>query len=465
MKMHNRDLKNLQKIASDMNSMEKITMVMPVIKKMPIIDVSEVLSLVENDDLVVIFNEFTHEEQGEIFAEFPLVKQLSFFQRVSKKLFSKIFEEMPSDARADLFQLMTQQEQVDLLPYLSKSIRENVLSLSSYPADTAGGIMITDFATVSKDMTCFEAIQQVRKDSPSKKTIYYVYVVNSDKTLVGFITLKDLIIAEPDVLVEDELHTEFVFGYLEDTSESVAKKIDKYQLVALPILNDKNQLVGIVTHDEALDVIQAEHTEDMERFMGILSNNEELDYNETSIFGHFKKRVFWLVTLAIVGIISGLIIHSYEGALAQMMILALYMPMVADTGGNAGSQSATVVIRALALGQITIKSWLKVLWKETRIALMLSICLGVLAFAKVVFLSWETDIPAAYSLVSIGGVIALALSLQVISSTIIGAILPILVRRFGGDPAVAASPAITTIVDISGLLIYFSLAANFFNLS
>ncbi|MEK6450304.1 MULTISPECIES: magnesium transporter [Myroides] len=464
MRLYKNEKVTLRKMAQDFQGLDQMMLMVPVLKKMPTVDVSEAISLMDNKDLLILFNEFSKEEQGEIFAEFPLVKQLSFFQQVSKKLFSKIFEEMPSDARADLFQLLTQQEQVDLLPFLNKKIREDVLALSSYPADTAGGIMITDFATVSKSMSCFEAIQKVRRDAPSKKTIYYVYVVNEDQTLVGFITLKDLIIAEPDVLVEEELHSDFVFGFVSESSESVAKKIDKYELVALPIINDKKQLVGIVTHDEAIDVIQAEHTEDMERFMGIMSSNEEVDYNGTTTFGHFKKRVVWLVTLAIVGIISGIIIHSYEGALAQMMILALYMPMVADTGGNAGSQSATVIIRALALGQVTLKSWAKVLWKETRIALMLSVCLGLLAFAKVVFLSWETEIPVAYSLVSIGGVIALALSLQVISSTIIGATLPLIVRKFGGDPAVVASPAITTIVDISGLLIYFSLAAYFFNL-
>lgn len=371
---------------------------------------------------------------------------------------------MPSDARADLFKVMTRQEQIDLIPFLSKKTRENVLALSSYPSDTAGGIMNTDFATVRKDMTCAEAIQKVREDAPSKKTIYYVYVVDQDQTLLGFITLKDLIIAEPDCLVSHELHDQFIYGYADEDSESIAAKIDKYELVAIPILNQKGQLVGIVTHDDAIDVIRAEHTEDMERFMGILSSAEEVDYNETTIVGHFKKRVVWLVSLAIIGIISGLIIHSFEGALAQMMILALYMPMVADTGGNSGSQAATVVIRALALGQITMRDWFKVIWKETRVALLLSVCLGVLAWGKVVFLSWETEIPEAFSLFRIGAVIALALGLQVISSTIIGAGLPLLVRRCGGDPAVAASPAITTIVDITGLLIYFGLASTFFNL-
>ncbi|WP_267740637.1 magnesium transporter [Myroides injenensis] len=454
----------LQKIAKDFQGLEQMMTMIPMLKKMPIIDISETLSLMENKDLLVILNEFSVEEQGNIFAEFALIKQLTFFQQISKKRFSKIFEEMPSDARADLFQILTQQEQIDLLPFLSKKIREDVLALSTYPSDTAGGIMITDFATVSKEMTCFEAIQKVRFDAPSKKTIYYVYVVDEAKTLLGFITLKDLIIAEPDDLVSALLHSEFIFGFVEEASELIAAKIDKYELVALPILNNRRQLIGIVTHDEAMDVIQAEHTEDMERFMGIMSSNEDSDYNRASVFSHFKRRVVWLVSLALIGVFAGLIIHKYEAALLQVIILVLYMPMVAGTGGNAGSQSATVIIRALALGQVTVKSWFKVLWKETRISLMLALCLGVLAFVLVLFLSWSNIEILPFTIEKIGFVVAVALSLQVISSTIIGATLPLVVKRFGGDPAVVASPAIATIVDISGLLIYFSIASYFFNI-
>lgn len=455
---------SLRKMAQDFQGLDQMIKMLPVLKKMPVIDVSEALSLMETKELFVILSEFPLEHQAEIFAVFPLVKQLSIFQHVSMKRFSKLFELMPSEDRADLFQILTQQEQIDLLPFLTKPIRENVLALSSYPEDTAGGIMSTDFATVSKDMSCFEAIYKVRQDAPSKKTIYYIYVVNEDQTLVGFITLKDLIIAEPHQLVEEELHRDFVFGYLDEESESVAAKIDKYELVALPILNRKKQLVGIVTHDDALDIIQAEYTEDMEKFMGIMGSSEDVDYTHTSIFDHFKKRIFWLVTLAIVGLISGLIIHNFEGALAQMVILALYMPLVADSGGNAGSQSATVVVRAMALGQITVKSWVSVLWKEMRIALLLALCLGILAFGKVVLFSWETETPETFTLYSIGLVIAFALFLQVVLSTVIGAALPLLVKKTGGDPAVVASPAIRTIVNILGLLIYFSLAVYLFDL-
>lgn len=322
----------------------------------------------------------------------------------------------------------------------------------------------TDFATVQSDMTCAEAIEKVRSDAPTKKTVYYVYVVDGNQKLQGFITLKDLIMAEPNTKVEHVLHKDFVFAYVDEDREKVAFIIEKYDLVAIPILNRENQLVGIVTHDEAIEVIRAEHSEDMQKFRGITQANEAFDYIGTSTFKHFKKRVVWIVSLAAVGIISGVIIHSYENALEKLLILALYMPMVADTEGNSGSQAATVVVRALALGQITVSNWFKNLWKEAKISLLLAVCLGLLAYVKVLFLSWETDIPSAYSLPLIAFMISIALALQVITATVIGAGLPLLVKRFGGDPAVAASPAITTVVDITELLIYFGMATLLFSL-
>lgn len=196
--------------------------------------------------------------------------------------------------------------------------------------------------------------------------------------------------------------------------------------------------------------------------MGIVPDEDGLDYPETSVFSHFRKRITWVASLAIIGVISGMIIHRYEEAMSALIILALYMPMVADSGGNVGSQAATVVIRALALGQITLKNWVMILFKEARIAFLLSVVLGFIAFGKILFLSWETDVPDQHSLFFIAFGISLALSLQVISATLIGASLPLIVKRLGGDPAVAASPAITTMVDITGLLIYFGIAVVLF---
>jgi magnesium transporter len=458
------NIQELHKLANEFQHIDQIIEMVPVMKKMPVVEVAEILEAIDETYLFNILDRFTLEQQGLIFSEFPMVKQLNLFKTVSKKRFAQIFENMPSENRADFFQHLTQKEQASLLPFLSKKVREDVIKLSAYPPETAGGIMSTDFATVESQMSCAEAIEKVRSDAPSKKTVYYTYVVDSNHRLLGFITLKDLIMAEPHTKVENALHKDFAFAFVDEDREEVAQKIERYNLVAIPILNRENQLVGIVTHEEAIDVIRAEHSEDLQKFMGIAQANEEFDYLGTSTFKHFKKRVVWIVSLAAVGIISGIIIHRYENALEKLLILALYMPMVADTGGNAGSQAATVVVRALALGQITVRNWFKILWKEAKISLLLAVCLGLLAYGKVLFLSWETDIPSAYSLTVIAFAISLALALQVVTATVIGAGLPLLVKRFEGDPAVAASPAITTVVDITGLLIYFGTATIFFSL-
>jgi len=434
-----------------------------VLNKMPVVEVAELLEKLESDyDRIDVMSQFPIDRQALILADLPVTVQLSLFNAMSRKAFATIFEQMPTQSQVDFFQFLSKKAQTEILPFLSKSVRENILRLSAYPPDTAGGIMSLDYASVFERMTCAEAIAKVRADAPSKKLVYYAYVVNDEQTLLGFVTLKDLIMADPAQMIADVVHREFVFAYVDEDREEVAKKIEKYDLIAIPVVNRQMQLMGVVTHDEAIDIIRAEHTEDLEKFMGIAQRNTELNYLETSSWKHFQKRVTWVVTLAAVGIISGMIIHHYEKALEKMLILALYMPMVADTGGNVGSQAATVIVRALALGEFSVSAWLKVIWKETKVSSLLALCLGVLAFAKVLFLSWETEIPAEYSLVKIAFVISLALSFQVITATLIGAALPLIVKAFGGDPAVAASPAITTVVDITGLLIYFGVASLFF---
>jgi magnesium transporter len=448
---------------SDAELKQRLIDYVSILNKMPVVEVAELLEKLESDyDRIDVMSQFPLDRQALILADLPVTVQLSLFNAMSRKAFATIFEQMPTQSQVDFFQFLSKKAQTEILPFLSKSVRENILRLSAYPPDTAGGIMSLDYASVFERMTCAEAIAKVRADAPSKKLVYYAYVVNDEQTLLGFVTLKDLIMADPAQMIADVVHREFVFVYVDEDREEVAKKIEKYDLIAIPVVNRQMQLMGVVTHDEAIDIIRAEHTEDLEKFMGISQRDTELNYLETSSWKHFQKRVTWIVTLAAVGIISGMIIHHYENALEKMLILALYMPMVADTGGNVGSQAATVIVRALALGEFSVRAWLKVIWKETKVSSLLALCLGLLAFAKVLFLSWETEIPAEYSLVKVAFVISLALSLQVITATVIGAALPLVVKAFGGDPAVAASPAITTVVDITGLLIYFGIASLFF---
>jgi len=282
--------------------------------------------------------------------------------------------------------------------------------------------------------------------------------VDEERRLRGFVSLKDLILAPPDSRVADIAHTDIVFARADEDQEEAANKIATYDLLALPVVNGNDVLVGIVTHDDALDVLRQEQSEDMEKLMAIGGPHRVGAYLTTPAWAHFRNRVTWIVGLALLGLVSGIIIHGFEGTLMNLMILALYMPMVADTGGNTGSQSATVVVRALALREISARDAARVLLKELRVGLLLAVVLGAVAFGKVLFLSQGTPIPAEFSLAGVALAIATALALQVVTATLVGAILPLVATALGCDPAVVASPALTTIVDITGLLIYFTTA-------
>ncbi|GAB4231638.1 MAG: magnesium transporter [Acidobacteriota bacterium] len=396
--------------------------------------------------------------RAEIFSHLDEDLQVEVVRSLSRGEIAELLTEMPPDDRADLFKRLPEDLQEAILPALAQAEREDIRRLSAYREGTAGAVMTSDYATLSPQMTAAEAIEHLRKVAPDKETIYYAYVVDEHRKLLGFVSLKDLILARRDARVGDIMHREVIFARVDDDQEDAARKIQKYDLIALPVLNSNDALVGIITHDDAIDIITQENTEDMEKLMAIAGSHEPGVYLKTSSWVHFKNRAYWIVGLAALGLVSGIIIHNFETTLMQMIILAFYMPMVADTGGNVGSQSATVVVRALALREISPRDIFKVLWKEFKIAVMLALVLGILSWGKVMFLSQGTEIPTGYSLAKIGATIAIALALQVVTATLIGALLPLAVARMKMDPAVVASPALTTIVDITGLLIYFSTA-------
>lgn len=452
-------------LAETINSIEEllnsedIQKIRETLEEYPPAIIIEVLEKKSDDEIIKFFKLMDVNNAGRIFSYLPIDKAYALFKIFDKRTFSDIFTHMYSDVRADLYQEFSKEEQIEILPYLYKKTREDVIVLSAYEPDTAGGIMSTDFATIMIHMTCQQALAKIRHDAPSQKMIYYVYVVNDDMEMLGIVTIKDLIMADPKDIVKDLYNDNFLYVDVNSDREHVAQMIEKHDLVAIPVLNNLNQLVGIVSHEEAIDVIRAEHTEDMEKFMGIVPSVDEQTYIGTSVIQHFKKRVVWLVSLAAIGLISGVIIHHYQLVLEKLIILALYLPMMTATGGNTGSQAATVVIRAMALDQTTEDEWLKILYKELRISFLLSICVGTLVFVKIAFLTSHSLLPANMNFQFIGFIISLAIAVQVITSALVGAGLPLLVRKLGGDPAVAASPAITTTVDITGLLIYFTIAS------
>ncbi len=448
-----------QEILQDLSEQGKTEELVEMFEELPTMDVAEFMEDKPLEDIIEFFKKLDLVDQGRIFSDFTLDLQLNIFQSLDRRTFSRIFSKVFSDIRADLYQELTKEEQIELLPYLEKSVREDVIILSAYPPETAGGIMTTDFATIFADMNAAEALEKLRKDAPSKDMIYYIYVVDHSMVMKGLVTLKDLVMQHPSTKVAEMVNEFFVSAEVNEDRESVAQKIEKYDLIAVPVLNSLNQLVGVVSHEEAIDVIRKEETEDLEKFMGIMPSEDDEEYMATSSFHHFKKRVVWLVSLAAIGIISGMIINEHQGVLENFLILAMYMPMMAATGGNTGSQAATVVIRALSLGEISDRDWLKIVFKEVKISFMLSMCVALLTYLKIAFLSFHSLLPNGITMNFIGIIISLAIALQVITSAVLGAGLPLIVRRLGGDPAVVASPAITTLVDITGLLIYFTIAS------
>lgn len=396
--------------------------------------------------------------RAEIFSHLEEDFQVEVVEALGRNDVARLLSDMSPDDRADLVKRLPEERLESVLPGLAQAEREDIRRLTSYEEGTAGAVMTSDYATLNPGLTAAQAIERLRQVAPDRETIYYAYIVDENRHLLGFVSLRDLIIAARTTMVDDIMHREAVTAQVDEDQEQVARKIQKFDLLALPVLNAEGALVGIVTHDDAVDILVQEQQEDLEKLMAIAGRHEAGTYLRTPAMTHFRNRVGWVVSLAVVGLLSGYIIHRFEDTLAQVIILALYMPMLADTGGNTGSQSATVVVRALALREIVPRDALRVLFKEFRVAIMLSGILGVLTWGRVMFLSWGSELPLGLSLGRIGGAIALALGLQVISATMIGALLPLGAARLKLDPAVVASPALTTMVDITGLLIYFTTA-------
>ncbi|GAB1432941.1 magnesium transporter [Spirochaetota bacterium] len=422
------------------------------------VDSAEILEALEPEDALEILNTLDAGLKADIFSEFSTAFQTEMAELLDKASLAKLAADLEPDDRVDLIKTLPEQDVMDILASLPHADRMDIQHLASYEEGTAGSIMTSDYIALKADLSVSAAMAQIRKEAPKKESIYNNYIVDGDNKLIGKATLRDLILAEPDTKLADIMDDQVYSVESGQSREEAVYKLSHYDLIDLPVLNDAGVMVGIITHDDAMDALEDEHTEDMERFMAISGKKEDKTYLQTSALSHFRYRVFWLVALAAFGLVSGAVLQSFEHTLSTLMILAFYMPMLADTGGNTGSQSATVIIRALSLKEIGTKDALKVISKELAVSLMLGAILGILAFARVMFFTRAGTVPESLSMINIAISIAASLSLQVISSTVIGAALPLLAHKLRLDPALVASPMLTTIVDITGLLIYFNVA-------
>jgi len=420
--------------------------------------VADLLSTLNSEEVWAVLGSASPRRRAEIFVHLPEALQVDIVTSLTRSDIAHLLTDMPPDERTDLFKQLPRSLREAVLPALAQAEREDIRRLSSYEEGTAGAVMTSDYATLAPELTVAQALDHLRAVAPDKETVFYTYVVGADRKLLGFVSLKDLIIAPREARVAEIMHRDVIFARADEDQEEAARRIQKYDLLALPVVDARGVLVGIITHDDALDVITQEHTEDMEKLMAIGGSHRGPGYLSTSAWVHFRNRAGWLVGLAALGLASGTIIRAFQSILSRMLILALYMPMLADTGGNAGSQSATVVVRALALREVSCRDFARVLWKELKTATMLAALLAFLSWGKVMFLSHGVQLPPGYTLPRIAMAIAVALGIQVVSATLIGALLPLAVAALNCDPALVASPALTTLVDITGLAIYFTTA-------
>ncbi|NOY70584.1 MAG: magnesium transporter [Deltaproteobacteria bacterium] len=417
--------------------------------------IADFLSALSAKEVLKVLAPLSSSTQAEIFSYLDLDIQAELAERLPRRDLARILSDMPHDDRVDLLKKMPEDRQEAILPAMAQAEREDIRRLAAYPEESAGSVMTSDYAALPPDITAADAIDRLRREAPDKETIYYAYVVDKSRKLIGFISLKDLILAKPYAHLGDIMNEDVIFARVTDDQEDVARTIQKYDLIALPVINGEDSLVGIITHDDAFDIITQEQTEDMEKMMAIAGDHEAGVYLQTSAWTHLKNRIGWIIALAFLGLVSGYIVQSFESMLVRFAILASFMPMLADTGGNTGSQSATLVIRALALQEIKAKDILNVLSKELLVALPLGLVLAVLAWLRVYFFAGSSRLPPGFSMTRLGIAVAIALGLQVVTATLIGATLPLIADRLNLDPAVIASPALTTIVDITGLLIFF----------
>lgn len=429
------------------------------LRDVPNVEVAEFLDELSLDDRLFLFGKLDEDEKGSIFCELKLESQNELFDNLGMKTFSRIFKLMPSDSRADFYKQLDLVKQRGLIPFLSKKIKADVFLLSSFHDNESGSVMSTDFAVVDIDMTVDEALMKLKQDSPSKKMIYYVYVVDDEMKMLGFVQLYDLILADKDKYISDLIHCNFIYAFVDDDREETASMIERYSLVAIPILNRNKELLGIVRYDDAISVIKNEQTEDIEKLMGITSGYANSEYLSVSSLGNYNKRIGWLIGLFFLGILTSLVLNRYESLLVAIPVLTPFFPMVSSVGGNTGSQSSSVIIRALSLDEIGVRDFFSVVFKEFKISILISITMFFFAFIEGYIISAYNDI-GYYDALYVGLTVGISLMIQIVFSSILGAALPILVKLFNMDPAVIATPAIMTIVDVLGVIIYFTVATK-----
>lgn len=416
------------------------------------VDIASLLSELEDRELALAFRLIPKDKAAEVFANMDSSMQKYLVEIFSEKELKELLDDLYMDDTVDILEELPANLVNRILDTVSTSDRALINQLLNYPEDSAGSIMTTEYVDIRENMTVAQAMAHIKQTGIHKETIYTCYVTER-RRLIGIVSAKDLMTTDDDVQIKDLMETEIISVGTHTDKEDVAQLFTRYDFLAIPVLDAEGLMVGIVTFDDAMDVMVEEATEDITKMAAI--NPSEKTYFETSVFAHAKNRIPWLLILMFTSIITGTIITKYENAFAAIPLLVSFIPMLMDTGGNCGSQSSTLIIRGIALSQIRFQDIFRVVFKEFRISLIVG---SVLAFTNGVRIMIQYDDPA------LALVIALSLIGTVVAAKLVGCMLPLLASKAHLDPAIMASPLITTLVDIFSILIYFNIATMLFNL-
>lgn len=413
-------------------------------------DIAALFEDLQENSIPLIFRLLPKELAAETFVEMESDDQELLIQGFSDNELKEVLDELYLDDTVDIIEEMPANVVRRIITNSHPETRKMINEMLKYPEDSAGSIMTVEYVSLLPDMTAEEAVLRIRRTGIDKETIYTCYVMANDRKLIGVVTVKDLLLADDDALIADIMDSNIIYVKTWEDQEDVAQKFDKYDFLAMPVVDDEERLVGIVTVDDAIDVLQDEATEDIERMAAINPTDSDKPYLKTSVFELWKARIPWLLILMISATFTGQIIMHYEEALGSVTVLSAFIPMLMDTGGNTGGQASVTIIRSLSLGDIEFKDIFRVIWKEMRVSILCGITLAIANFAKMMIFD-RIDLMVAL-------VVCLTLILTVFVAKVIGCTLPLCAKKIGFDPAVMSSPFITTLVDAISLFVYFQIA-------
>lgn len=384
-----------------------------------------------------------------VFEFFPLSQQLALSEKMDATQLAELISDMHSDKRTDLYKALPLSMQQHVFARINRDKQDQIRNLITYPEQSAGSIMSSDFVTMSPELTMQQAIEQLRRLAPDRETLYLIYITNAEKKLEGVISLRQIIQSEPDTTIAEIMSTDLVIGRVDEDQEDIAKILNHYDFIALPIVDHQDHLLGIVTYDDVMDVLEEEFTEDFLKGSAVESSSN-LSLKSAPILSLYRQRVFWLVILVFGSLLSGVGIAHFEEIIAANIVLVFFLPLLVGSGGNAGSQSSTLMVRAMATGDVHAKDWFKLLGRESLVAL----CLGAtMAFAVSLLGFFRGDEMVAL-------VLALSMMGIVMMGCLIGMSLPFILNKLGLDPASASAPLVTSICDATGVIIYLFIASK-----